>query len=1093
LNVRTTTLALRGLAHYRAAYFAVVLGVATAVAVLAGALLVGESLRGSLRDQVTRRLGRVDHAVVSAGFFRADLAADLQARGLSTAPVLAHPGVVDAPDTGRRAGGAEVWGVDARFWKLQERPAPQLGVRDALVSEALARELGVAVGGTILLRIRSDDEISGASLFGRRDDPARALRLTVRGVLGADALGEFTLRASQQPVKAVFVPLTLLQRTLARPERVNTLLVAGGDVTQVQSALGAAQLADLGLQLRALPEHAQMVLQADGAYLSDAVVRAAEATAVASGLHTSSTLVHLANTLRVGERSIPYSTIAGVGPELFAGTPDAGPGALPPLFLNEWAAQQLGAHPGATVALEYYVWLESGRLETRHAEFQSQAILPVLAADRELVPRYPGLTEATHMADWEPPFPVDLSRIRPADEEYWDQHRATPKAYIPLQLAQHLFGHREGRVTTVRFVSKAGEPLPSLERVATDLRGRLDATELGLRVEPVRERNLAAARGSTDFGEYFLYFSAFLVGSALLLAGLFFRLGLEQRLPELGVLRALGFPTAVVRRVVLVEAAITSALGSLLGTALAPLWASLLLWALRRFAGDALGTGQVTLHVGVAPLAAGAVGGLVAALLAVVLTLRGLRHTSPRALLNGDRQEMGTRAATARGRTAWALLAGAAALVAGSAWIGSTAAFFGAGTLLLAAMILFLRRALAAVPPWARTFSSSFHLGLRGASFRPGRSLASITLVAAATFLVVAVGAFRHGEERTEDPGSAGGGFDLVATSLVPLHHDPATPEGREVLGLGTDALAGAQVFRFRMRAGDDASCLNLYAPQSPTVLAPTAEFLRAGRFSFQRSLAESPEEKANPWLLLERAPAGGAIPAIADAGSLQYILKKRLGDTMTLAGTGVTVRFVGALSPGLFQGELLVGEASFLGAFPREAGYRFFLVDTPAAEAPRVTTALESALSDFGFDAAPVRDRLAAYHAVENTYIATFQALGALALVLGTVGVAAVLVRNALEQRRELALLRAVGFRRRDLGRMLAAESALVLVLGLAAGALSAVLAIVPALLERGGAVPIYALLLLLLGVAASGLVATRAAVAAVARLPLLPSLRTE
>ena len=51
-------LVLRGLVYYWRTNLAVVLGVATAVAVLAGALLVGDSVRGSLRDLVLQRLGR---------------------------------------------------------------------------------------------------------------------------------------------------------------------------------------------------------------------------------------------------------------------------------------------------------------------------------------------------------------------------------------------------------------------------------------------------------------------------------------------------------------------------------------------------------------------------------------------------------------------------------------------------------------------------------------------------------------------------------------------------------------------------------------------------------------------------------------------------------------------------------------------------------------------------------------------------------------------------------------------------------------------------------------------------------------------------
>src|SRR5690349_13678825 len=70
----------RGLAYHWRTNLAVILGVATAVAVLAGALLVGDSVRGSLRDLVLQRLGRTDQAVISTGFFREQLASDLQAQ-----------------------------------------------------------------------------------------------------------------------------------------------------------------------------------------------------------------------------------------------------------------------------------------------------------------------------------------------------------------------------------------------------------------------------------------------------------------------------------------------------------------------------------------------------------------------------------------------------------------------------------------------------------------------------------------------------------------------------------------------------------------------------------------------------------------------------------------------------------------------------------------------------------------------------------------------------------------------------------------------------------------------------------------------------
>ena len=57
--------------------------------------------------------------------------------------------------------------------------------------------------------------------------------------------------------------------------------------------------------------------------------------------------------------------------------------------------------------------------------------------------------------------------------------------------------------------------------------------------------------------------------------------------------------------------------------------------------------------------------------------------------------------------------------------------------------------------------------------------------------------------------------------------------------------LAHVRFVPFRERAGDDASCANLYAPQEPRILGASHAFVAAGRFSFQASLARRPRNGA--------------------------------------------------------------------------------------------------------------------------------------------------------------------------------------------------------------------------------------------------------
>ncbi|HSD28841.1 MAG TPA: ABC transporter permease, partial [Vicinamibacteria bacterium] len=796
------------------------------------------------------------------------------------------------------------------------------------------------------------------------------------------------------------------------------------------------------------------------------------------------------------------SLVTGLAPEALrevaAGTPVPDEG----MVLNDWAARALQAKPGDTVELAYYLWREEGDIETKTARFEVSAIVPLAgpADDRDLTPSYPGITDSLHLSDWDPPFPVDLDKVEPRDEEYWRDHRTTPKAFVPLERAQRLWGHRLGRVSAVRVRTPAGVPLEEARRdFEKALRGRLDPARFGLSLEAVRADGLAAATGSTDFGEYFVYFSFFLVVSALLLAALFFRLGVEQRLGEVGLLEAVGFSEAQIRRLFLREGVALAAAGSLAGALVATGYARLVILGLGTIWRDAVGTDQLTLHVRLMPLVAAALAGLATAALVIATSLRALRRLSPRALLTGAAYGEPRARGGSRRASVTAVLAGAMAalLVLGSAagLVPTEGAFFGAGALFLAAGLALAWRWLTRQAPSAQL--GLVGLGLRSAAHRPGRSLLCVALVAAAAFMIVSVGAFQHGDVDVTDPRSGAGGYTLEAESLLPVPYALDTPEGRDRLNLTDDAAAldGVRVTRLRLKPGDDASCLNLYRPRSPRVLGAPPDFVASGRFRFAAALPERPEEKANPWLTLERRFPDGAIPVIADQNSLTYVLKKKLGDDVTVDfGRGpVRLRFVAALAASLFQRELIIHEREFLRLFPEESGYRFFLIEAPAARADAITTLLESRLADQGFDVASTAERLAAFFEVENTYLATFQALGGLGLLLGTVGLGAVLLRNALERRRELALVRAVGFRRDQLRIVVLAENLWLLGAGIALGAASALVAVAPAALQRGGELPLALLGGLLLAVAMAGLLASALAVEVVTRTPLVPALKAE
>jgi putative ABC transport system permease protein len=1116
--MKARTLVRRGLQHYWRTNLAVIAGVATAVAVLAGALLVGDSVRGSLRDLVLQRLGRTDRIVVATNFFREALADELRGDAAfavaysDITPLIVMQGLVTEPGSGRRASRVQVYGVDDRFWRFHQagaRTGP--ADRDAFLSRALAQDIGATDGGTVLVRVERPSAIPTESLHGHKEDPGRTIRVTVRAVMAPDQLGDFSIQPQQGAVRAIFVRLSRLQQDLDQKQLVNAMLIAdrGGSNSDPLPALlkQHALLADYGLSLHALEDRQALALETTAGLIDAPRADAVERAGVASAMQPRPVLTYLANSIRSGDRQVPYSLVTAVSageiaPELARPwrTDASQPRVRPPIVLNDWTARELAVRPGDPIVLDYYVWQEPGLLETRSADFTLAAIVPIAgaAADRRLAPVYPGISDADTLGDWDPPFPIDLKRVRPVDEAYWKEYRTTPKAFIPFAAGRELWTSRYGDRTSYRILP-AGQPLAAArERFEAALRSDLDPVRMGFTVRAARAEALNASRGSTDFGEYFVYFSFFLVASALVLAALFFRLGVEQRAREVGLLRAVGFSTPRVRRLFAAEGLLLAVIGSVIGMAGAVAYGAAMMAGLRTWWSGAVGTTALTLHVSPISLLAGAAGAVLAAMACIWWTLRGFARISERALLAGSivsagQQPRRSRVAAKAGGPIFSVL-GLGLMAAGaSKAIDPAGAFFGAGAAILIAC-------LCGVTLWLRSTSrvsarpTVARLGLRNTTERPGRSVLAIAVIASATFILISVDAFRKGDVDAGDRGSGTGGYPLMVDLLLPVIHDPNSPDGR--LALGLDGRSDLTIEPFRVRPGDETSCLNLYEPTNPRILGVSRRLIDAGRFSFQGSLAATDPEKANPWLLLTATLPEGVIPIAADANSMTYVLHKSLGDEMVLtnAGTPVRLRFVAALKDSVLQGELLMSEPHFTKLFPEQQGYRFLMIDAPAAKAAEVSAAIERGASDLGADAVPTAQRLAEFHAVENTYLSTFQTLGGLGLLVGTVGLAAVLLRNVLERRRELALLRAVGYGRSHLFSIILSENAVLLGWGLAAGAVSALVAVAPAALERGARLPLTAGgWSLLVAVLAAGLVSSLIATRAALRMSLVGALRSE
>ncbi|MFO0876317.1 MAG: ABC transporter permease [Gemmataceae bacterium] len=1191
-------LLLQSLLYHWRGNSAVLLGVLVGSTVLTGALLVGDSLQGSLWARSLRQLGWVDQALVTPRFFRQQLADEVRATAEArVAPAILLRSTVVVPGDAplrKQARGVTILGVDDAFFP----PGPVPGPPFVQINAELARELDLREGAALDIRLVKPSALPREAALARKDVAIGDWRVEVTRVLTGDEPGNhFNLRPAVEAPRTVLVPLSQLQEQLGIGREVNALLAAG-EPTRLRSALEKhLTLEDHGLTLFTPARRAQALLarydrnrdgilrgtewarRSDGKrqprfaevllrgmkqakpdiltheeiteffqrqypyltleskqlLLSATTSRRAQEAAAQVGLHADPLLVYLAR-LSAGEKRIA-GVVAAVPPDFLDGTGAklAGPDDIV-VIDSAWPEGQR-PRAGEAITLTYKPPESHGPAADLKHEFRLAGLVPLTGrlADPALTPEFPGITDKDDTSDWTLPFddPAwDQQTIRREyTDAYWDAYRATPKAYIRLDAGRRLWSSRFGDTTSIRFrLTGANDPAAltdAAQKLAAALLASLPPEDSGFVFDPVKASAQEASRGGTPFGLLFLGFSFFLILSALLLVGLLFRLNLDRRAQQVGLLFAEGFPRRRVLELLLGEGSVLALVGAGLGLLVALGYSRMLVQLLTAlWPGGGLRSFLEPYWTWTS-LAAGAGGAFLVSVLTVAWVVRQFARVPPRMLLAGRTTGEGEPGLAPPAR--WPLpvvmlsvLVGLVLLVVGPFIPGHEAkagTFFSSGG-------LFLTAGLVGLFAWMRkTRHRSVEgqgwwniawLGVRNAARYPARSLLTAGLLASASFLLVAVESFRRhvhaGEGTIHEPD---GGFALVAESDLPIVRDLNSPPGRRemldrlerrlqarmapeevrrTLDEAETLLRETTIVALRARSGDDASCLNLFQPRAPRVLGVPRSLIQRGGFVVASSLASTAEEKANPWLVLLRE--GEAVPSFGEGNTVLWMLKSGLGGTLQVpdqAGDLVTFQVAGLLQDSVFQSSLLVSEERFLRLYPDHEGYNYFLITPPAGRADEVKQLLEAALDERGLVVARSADRLEAFLAVENTYLTTFQALGGLGLILGSLGLAVVLLRSIWERRAELALFRALGWNRRTLGWLVLSENAFLLLVGLLIGSGAALLSISPQLFLGEGSVPWPRLLVLFTLVLAVALAAGAVSVWSALRAPLVPALRRE
>ena len=411
-------LLLRSLWRLRRTNLGVLLGVAVATTVITGALIVGDSMRYTLAHTAEQRLGEVRYTVIGGDrFFTADLRDRL---GEDASAAVALRGVVSTPEGDRRANDVSVYGIDERFADLLDGPT-KLKAGEAVLNRALADRLGVGVGDALVLRVPEPSALPIDASLVNASTPAKAVRLTVSGAVDAAHGGRFSLRAEQTTPMNLYVDRAWLAEQLGVAGRANTVLMhqPPGKIT--------VTLDDMELEFDDV--------HGGGNELSTprVFIDASIAHDLAD-LPGQRLLTYMVNTIALGEKQSPYAMVTAADTLGDLSLADS------EIAINQWLADDIGASVGDTLMLTYYVPDGGDRLVEASAKLKVAHIVPIEGAyaDRTLTPDFPGLADAEHLSRWDAGPAIDRRRIRDNDEAYWDDYRATPKAFINLRTGQRL-------------------------------------------------------------------------------------------------------------------------------------------------------------------------------------------------------------------------------------------------------------------------------------------------------------------------------------------------------------------------------------------------------------------------------------------------------------------------------------------------------------------------------------------------------------------------------------------------------------------------------------------------------------------------------
>ena len=1020
--------------HYPFSGLMTAAGIAIATAVICGALIIGDSLSKSLENIVDYRLGETTHSLTAGErLFSRDLAARLNNEtGIFAAPVLKSEGILSVQEKNIRLNNIQVWGIDSLFTAIvgsEEKFNIKAG--EILISDNLANRLNLVAGDEVLLRLRTINPIPPNTPFVSDEGQTITRRVRIAGIVDKENGGHYNLQVSQTTPFNIFANLDWLNRIMSLDGKVNAILLKASQNEDIQKQV-MLKLSPEDLGLKITQNDNDWIITSDRVFMDDYLSE----NLLKTFPEAKPSLTYFANGLTHGKTTTPYSFIAATNHVKSIQKKDD-------MAINRWLADDLGVAPGDSIEMEYFVVGLLRELQVHKAKFRIVEIISMEQAstDQVLMPHLPGLTDAGSCRDWNTGVPINLENIRKKDEDYWSDYRGAPKVYIALERGQELWGNRFGNLTTIIVPVKDYNK----ELISQKIAESVDPFRLEYLVTPVREQGLSAAKNGVDFGQLFAGMGFFIISAGILLTVLLLQFSLQQRQNQWKLFASLGFNKKIMMQIIMTEASFIILLSVILGAIISIIYSGLVFRALNEIWFDIVRTDVLILHFNPWLILMGMLASLLTGIIVVYWGVKKSikKHTDLQTSLSQTKIKNRHSSIIRYIALIFSIVTLMIIIFAFAGKQGNALFnWFAAGTSLLIAFLFWMANLLYNPSIKFKNGFSSTRLSLLNLIRNPLRSFTIVALLALGAFVIIATTANRKDMaiDSTDKQGGTGG-FCYIAETTVPI----LSNLNETAMRLDLDLPEDIRFVQFLSAYDDDASCHNLNRVANPRIIATHTELL-SGRFTF---VSKHPLlDENSPWLSLKKDLHGGLIPAVADQTVMQWGLGKSIGDTLTYTnalGEKLHLLLIGGLNNSVLQGNVIIDVKHFAKNFPANDGASLFLIENMQTEIDISTDDLQFAFQDYGWEMTPTNVKLAAFNTIENTYMRIFFLMGALGILLGTVGLAVVIAKSMLDRKHETRLFYAIGYRRMFIFSIYFKEYLILFLVGILGGIIPALVVSMP------------------------------------------------